>query len=61
MLWCSGAIRLSVIFHLLGPGLFFHLLAYWLANPRDWIGPLSSSPLSLILTLTTPIIVERPK
>ena len=43
--------RLLVVFHLLGPAMFFFSLAYWLVNPQDWSGPAIIGPLSLILTL----------
>lgn len=56
MLWRSGAIRLLVVFHLIGPSLFFYSVAYWLVKPQDWSGPALPAPLSLFLTIGAQIL-----
>jgi hypothetical protein len=52
-------IRLLVLFHLVGPAIFFYCLAYLLRNPSDWTGPVTIGAVSLLLTLLTQFLGLR--
>ena len=56
MSWRIGALRWLVVFHLLGPTLFFFSVAYWLAKPDDWTGPAIIAPLSLAFAIVAQVI-----
>ena len=59
MFWRNGATRLLIIFHLIGPSLFFYSVAYWLVKPQDGSGPAILASLSLFFTIGAQVLGVR--